>query len=354
MAKDKDLKPNKTKKSARETLREQIKARLLEAPDLSSRYIARSFGVSPSTVISIRSKLPKAVQIRTVASNNEWMFHPYFKDRPELLKKFLVEASDRTIRALQFPGVLDKMMKTGSISPVYTQTLLNREAKETRKNAIYKLSEGDCHVFCADILKDSLIKDVPNKSVELMLVDPVYSFAYLPTLSAISALAKRVLRDDGNLLVLYGNSHLPEAIKRLGEHMNYHWTLAYMTPAGGSPPLQYVGVATHWKPVLWYRKRKNPYKGGIIYDVVDTGKPLKTAEKTHIFEQDLQGMMHLIERFSDPGQTVLDCNCGSGVVGEACIRLGRKAILCDIDPQAVEQSRSKITQALIECNDTRY
>ena len=353
MAKDKDLKPNKTKKSARETLREQIKSRLLESPDLKSRYVARSFGVSPSTVCTIRSKLPKAVQIQTAASKNEWMFHPYFKDRPELLKNFLVEASDRTIRALQFSGVLDKMMETGSKSPVYTQTLLNREAKEARKNAIYELSEGDYHVFGADILTNDLSKEVADKSISLMLVDPIYSSEYLPTLTAISAIAARVLRDDGNLLVLYGNSNLPSAIRNLSKHMKYHWTLAYMTPAGGSPPLQYLGVATHWKPVLWFRKPKNPYKGGMIYDVVDTGKPLKTADKTHIFEQDLQGMMHLIERFSDPGQTVLDCNCGSGVVGEACIRLGRKSILCDIDPQAVEQSRSRITQALIERNDAK-
>lgn len=51
-----------------------------------------------------------------------------------------------------------------------------------------------------------------------------------------------------------------------------------------------------------------------------------------------------IEHFSEPGDTVLDCFCGTGVTAIEALRLGRKAIVLDINPLATFITEQTITR----------
>lgn len=53
-------------------------------------------------------------------------------------------------------------------------------------------------------------------------------------------------------------------------------------------------------------------------------------------------MMELVAAFTDPGDTVLDPFCGSGTTGVACLRLGRRFIGIEQNPEYVDLSRRRL------------
>lgn len=62
-----------------------------------------------------------------------------------------------------------------------------------------------------------------------------------------------------------------------------------------------------------------------------------SREKTGYPTQKPVGILErIVKASSDPGDLVLDFFAGSGTTGQACLNLGRKFILCDSNPQAIE------------------
>ena len=64
-------------------------------------------------------------------------------------------------------------------------------------------------------------------------------------------------------------------------------------------------------------------------------------------------MTYLIERYTMPGDTVVDPYMGSGGTGVACVRTGRNFIGGEIDPtyfaiaqKRIEQAQSQMVMAL--------
>lgn len=53
----------------------------------------------------------------------------------------------------------------------------------------------------------------------------------------------------------------------------------------------------------------------------------------------VEGLVELIEHFTDPGDVVVDPFCGSGQTGVAAVLTGRHAVLSDLSPAAVHISR---------------
>ena len=89
-----------------------------------------------------------------------------------------------------------------------------------------------------------------------------------------------------------------------------------------------------------------------LNELINPSKPVKTINKP-FFEKKtmgksifahtsfnyqeilpLQGTKHLIDYYTRPGDVVLDPVCSSGMTGVAANELGRKAILCDVNPAA--------------------
>ncbi len=65
--------------------------------------------------------------------------------------------------------------------------------------------------------------------------------------------------------------------------------------------------------------------------------PTQGKEKTGYPTQKPLGILRrIVQASSKPGDTVLDFFAGSGTTGEACLELGRKFILVDNNPQALE------------------
>lgn len=171
------------------------------------------------------------------------------------------------------------------------------------------------------------------ESVAAVLTDLPYDKAWLEHLPEWVDWSHKVLVDGGCCATWYGNLYVPQLLEAMNKRLNYRWILTY---AYTSP-----GVLVHSAGMLCsgclcpvYHKGQWQRIGCSVKDLVPNA-PFKT-KSIHPCQKTLEQMLHLVENFTKPGQLVVDPCVGSGTTAEACLRLGRRFIGCDIDPVCVE------------------
>jgi site-specific DNA-methyltransferase (adenine-specific) len=76
-----------------------------------------------------------------------------------------------------------------------------------------------------------------------------------------------------------------------------------------------------------------PLNVGFVGKAEQTGHPAQKPEK--VFEP-------LILMATQPGDTVVDPMCGAGTTGAVCLKLGRKAILCDVSEDYARMTERRL------------
>jgi len=230
---------------------------------------------------------------------------------------------------------LDPVSFYNAIKAEYPEKEDRRAIKQILKECVR--GEPTCEVFSLDI-RDYASKIKPE-SVDWIITDPPYPAEYLELYDVLSELGEYALRPSGGMLVMCGQSYLPVVLDKLSRHLEYRWTLAYLTPGGQSPFIWRVGCNTFWKPVILLTK--GPYKGLGFGDVVRTS--VNNNDKAHHhWGQSVEGMDELVRRFTFPGQTVLDPFLGGGTAAVASLRNHCSFIGFDLDGRCVETTRKRI------------
>lgn len=327
-----------TQEQKRGLIREQLK----ETPEKSDRQIAKDLGVNHETVGSQRKNLETRGEIRHVSKSVDTLGREQPRERKPVS---VFNPTTREAKSLQNPEVVERIAETNA-KPLTAAKQIQREHKAEKKafSLEKKIPDGMCKLICADI-KGGL-NSIENGSIDYIITDPPYPQEYIPLYSDLSKVAARVLKPDGSLIVMIGQSYLPEVIQRLSEHMTYHWCMAYLTPGGQSPQLFHKRVNTFWKPVLWFKK--GDYNGDYIGDVLKS--PTNDNDKRfHEWGQSLGGMRDIIERFTNPNDLILDPFLGGGTTGVAAVTMGRRFIGADIDLQNVAKSDQRIKEEYALC-----
>lgn len=169
--------------------------------------------------------------------------------------------------------------------------------------------------------------------VDAIVTDPPYGHDALDLLDDLAAWADKVLTDDGVLAVLLGQSHLPDAYRRLDGHRPYRWTACYLT-SGPAYVSHAARVQSQWKPLLVYGD------GPRFSDVVTSSGDDK---RHHQWGQNYDAFYTIIERLTERGQTVADPFMGGGTTLLAAHALGRHAVGCDTDAEAVDTARERLS-----------
>ena len=333
----------------REQKQELIREQLRETPEKSDRQIAAGLGVSDKTVGAQRKQLEGTAEIpqlkTTVGADG--------KERPRQVERKPTPAPEprkpvsvfnptpREERAIKNPAVVERMASTGA-SAVSSEKQMRREEKAERKAYTLKkeLPVEMCRLLSADIRGG--LPEVEDESVDYIITDPPYPKEYIPLYGDLSRLAARVLKPGGSLIVMTGQSYLPEVMAQLSSGMTYHWIMSYLTPGGQSPQLFHKRLNTFWKPVLWYVK--GTYSGDYIGDVLKS--PTNNNDKRyHEWGQSLGGMVDILERFTNPGDVILDPFLGGGTTGVAAVSMGRRFIGVDIEQGNISTSEKRIKEA---------
>jgi ParB-like chromosome segregation protein Spo0J len=231
------------------------------------------------------------------------------------------EQQAEVIRRVQDEGAADKLGVT--CRAVLTEQ--KRQADEAKAAEVR--AETDVYTVTPTDIR-SLVANIEPESVDAIITDPPYPEEYVPLYEDLAKLAAKALRPGGSMLVMTGQSYLPQIMALMSPHITYHWTLSYMTP-GATLTVWARKVLTGWKPILWFVKGE--YAGPQVWDVAKSEKPDKDH---HEWGQSESGMADLIEKVTSPGDTVLDPFMGAGTTGVAAVMLGRKFIGSDIDEAA--------------------
>jgi len=188
---------------------------------------------------------------------------------------------------------------------------------------------------------EALAAQVEHASIDWIITDPPYPKEYINVYGDLSMLAESVLKPGGSLLVMAGQSYLPEVIDQLSTSLRYHWALAYLTPGGQAPHLFDRKVNTFWKPVLWFTKGQ--YHGATVGDVVKSAVN-DNDKRFHHWGQSESGIAELIEKFTKPGDMILDPFVGGGSTAAVAVTLGRQFIGADISADAISMTKARLAE----------
>jgi len=231
----------------------------------------------------------------------------------------------------------DKELTTAGAIRTAKEVDQERKRDELRNTQAPQLSER-YQLICDDFRNCAFA--LAGK-VDIIITDPPYPREYLPLYGDLATFAADVLRPGGMLLAMAGQSYLPEVIAQMCIPLTYHWTIAYLTPGGQSPQVWPRKVNTFWKPVLVFVKGQ--YTGDWFGDVCKSAVN-DNDKRYHGWGQSESGMGDIIERFTQPGWTVLDPFCGGGTTGMAALALGRRFIGGEIDKSIVEIAAGRLSQ----------
>jgi site-specific DNA-methyltransferase (adenine-specific) len=185
--------------------------------------------------------------------------------------------------------------------------------------------------------------EIASESVQWVITDPPYGQDALELYGELGALSTRVLVPGGSLLVMVGQSYLPEVLAALAQHLRYHWTIAYLTPGGQAVQVWHRKVNAFWKPVLWFVKGE--YAGDWVGDVARSA-PNDNDKQHHRWGQSESGMLSLMDKYLKPGDVVLDPMMGAGTTGLAALVLGCSFVGIDSDAESVSEARQRIAGAM--------
>lgn len=328
----------------REDKRNAVIARLKIVPEASDRFIAYSLGVSSSFVWRLRQELQAqgVLKERMHTQDDSWTRHPYLlANKEQLLNGGL---SEKSLRALKAPMVLDKMAEINSLSPRYAQRLLYKERKAANKNPAVTISEDDVRIFQADIR--SGLPEVATGSVSLCFVDMPYQRKAVEELTPhIAITASRILVSRGSLLLMIGGSHLNTALELLtktDKTLKYQWDIVYICPRG-TPLIQGRRVTTAVKHIIWMVKNK--YDGPIQHDLIYSPPDPESADKEHHeWGQSVEVIGELIKRFTAPMDLVCDFMVGGGSSAVSSVLNNRRFVGSDIDPMAVKTTKQRVAE----------
>jgi site-specific DNA-methyltransferase (adenine-specific) len=203
--------------------------------------------------------------------------------------------------------------------------------------AIAALPSDRCRLINCRI--EDAAAHVEANSIDVIITDPPYPQEYLPLYEALARLAAHALKTGGSMLVMVGQSYLPEIINLMTPHLRYHWTTGYLAP-GAHTQIWQRQVFSGWKPVLWFIKGE--YQGDWKYDVLRSDAPDK---EHHVWGQSESGMAEIVERFSSPGDLILDPFLGGGTTGVVAVKMDRAFVGIDCDEAALVTTQARLTEA---------
>lgn len=178
--------------------------------------------------------------------------------------------------------------------------------------------------------------------VDAIITDPPYPNEFIPLFGDLSEVASRILKPDGVLVVMTGQSWMREYLAELDKHMVYRWTAAYIAQ-GARTRVHVAKVGTGWKPLFIYQRKEASEYPFLVDDLFDAacGTRDGTDKQFHHWGQSEAGIAEQVERFTEPGDLVVDPFLGGGTTAVVSRDLGRRFVGCDIDAAAITTSRER-------------
>lgn len=174
--------------------------------------------------------------------------------------------------------------------------------------------------------------------VDAIITDPPYPAEFVPLFDTLGDVAAKLLKPNGVLVCMVGQSHLRDYLHHLDQHLDYRWVGAYITQ-GPRTRVHRARVGTGWKPILVYQQYHAAEVPFLMDDLFDS---VADDKNHHHWGQSETGIADLVARFTSQGDLVVDPFLGGGTTAVVCRDLGRRFVGCDIDAAAVHTARGRV------------
>ncbi len=241
------------------------------------------------------------------------------------------------------PDDLKEKLRKGNITinKAHKQ-ILNNEKKHKLINSepIIPLPEG-IKLYNEDFRSCSI--QIPDNSIDLILTDPPYDKRSLSLYNDLALVAQRVLKPGGSLITYCGTYALEEILQYMKiAGLQYHWIFAIKLK-GPFAKFWEANVTVKWKPMVWFVKGNKPNVVDFVGDLIESNTPQKVS---HEWEQSMVEAEHIISRLTVKGQTVFDPMLGSGSFGEVALKIKRKFVGMEIDPETFEIANIRLGKVI--------
>ena len=181
--------------------------------------------------------------------------------------------------------------------------------------------------------------------VDAIITDPPYPAEYVALFGDLARIAAELLKPSGVLVVMTGHLYLYEYMTLLNQHLRYRWICTYHTD-GAKATVHVARFGQAWKPLLVYVRHDAENLRFVCSDYFSAARGTADGvqKELHHWQQSLDGFIQIVERFTEPGDIVLDPFMGSGTTGAACLYLNRRFIGCDNDPSDVAVATKRIRE----------
>jgi 16S rRNA G966 N2-methylase RsmD len=214
-----------------------------------------------------------------------------------------------------------------------------KTAKTYKPDKNIKIVHADFYTWCNENLEDN--------SVDLFLTDPPYPKEFLYLWDQLTETAARKLKPNRYLVTYSGQLHLDYVMKSLSKHLSYCWMIA-LFHSGPTQSVHPRNVICTWKPILVFRKG-DPGKFDIDVEyVVDSFTKDYRDKEFHEWGQGEAAVAYLMDKFSKPGELVVDPFVGGGTTLVVAADRKRKCIGIEIDGEQIDIIKSNLMKPITE------
>ena len=202
-----------------------------------------------------------------------------------------------------------------------------------------ELYHGDCL---------EIMRTIPDKSVDAVITDPPYGmnkdFANdIPEQadSLIKLVNEQINKVCSENYLMFLSAQRMNKIAELNPKRVLIWnkTFAIYTPNN---------CGYRYEPILWMFGKEAVKKCGDIFESYPILFKNQSENENHPTQKPTEIMRHLLENFTNEGDTILDPFMGSGTTGVACVQTGRNFIGIEIDKGYFDIASKRIAKAQMQ------
>jgi hypothetical protein len=289
----------------------------------------------------------KLIQAKSLVPHGQW--GQWLRDQCRIPAR----TATRYMKLARKRTILEDAIENGHVADLSVRmaegVITDAEIKQWRQREVQAArslpNRTDCYQLIHGDMADAPIQ--PN-SIDAVITDLPYPREYLHLYSVLAERASEWLKAGGSLLTLASQAYLPEVLERLtSSGLQYQWTLAcFMRGKYRTAQVYHRHTYQVWKPAIWLTKGQ--YQGCFVRDACTSDVCIGEGrdKRFHVWGQEEPLMTQIIERFSKPNDLICDPAMGGGTTGAVALKLGRRFIGIEIDPQAFATAKVRISSVL--------
>lgn len=257
--------------------------------------------------------------------------------------------SKETERAIGACKIIGNRLPNGNITVKRAERLArNKVSEELRQQDTQDYQHGEVTLLQGDFRKRAT--QIPDRSVNLVMTDPLYAKDALSLWKDLGEFCKAKLKPGGILATYTGMLYLPQVMQALGENLQYVWP-ASIYHSGGRKLVPAVRILQRYKIVLIYANPPVNIYWKPFCDMITGGQ----SKEHHEYEQSVAEALYFIQYLCPKNGVMVDPFMGSGtsIIAGLQSGLGIRCLGIEIDKATFTTAQNRIQQIQDEMTNSK-